>query len=195
MVFADSGHGLTQVHLMALLTRLDIDPERAGRAFEALRGTLIAFFDWRGAHAPDECADETLNRLARKLAEGEVVTDMRHYALGIGRFVWLEQARQPARRWRTLEEARVAERPAPASDAPPPLEGCLHRCLDELPDDGRTFILGYYAYERGEKVRERARLAEELGLTANAARSRAQRLRDRLERCVRRCDGGADRSG
>ena len=47
-----------------LLARLDPDPGRAAVEFERLRRTLVKFFDWRNAPAPEDAADETLERLA-----------------------------------------------------------------------------------------------------------------------------------
>ena len=60
----------TATALERLLARLDADADRAAEAYEVLRQTLTRFFDWRGAHFPDECADEAINRLARRLDAG-----------------------------------------------------------------------------------------------------------------------------
>ena len=67
------------------------------------------------------------------------------------------------------------------------VEAVLRRAL---PAESRTLILEYYQDQRRLKIDRRIRLAAELGLTAQALRSRAQRVRDRLERCVRGCSGG-----
>ena len=56
--------------------------------------------------------------------------------------------------------------------------------------DARTLILEYYQDQRRQKINRRVRLATQLGLSANALRSRAQRVRDGLERCVRACAAG-----
>jgi DNA-directed RNA polymerase specialized sigma24 family protein len=179
--------------LKALLARLAADPDSAGQAFESLRHALTRFFDWRGAVHADECADETLNRLAKKLEEGEAVVDVRSYALAIARFVWLEEARSPVIATRPLAEALAAVAvETPAEDLL--LEDCIDRCLDAQEAGGRALILRYYAHERGRKIQHRAALAAELGISANALRSRVQRLRDRLESCVRRCAGLASAS-
>ena len=65
-----------------LLFRLDPDVDRAALEYEQLRRTLVKFFDWRGGWPPDECADETLDRLARKLEE-VVVDNIRQYAAAL----------------------------------------------------------------------------------------------------------------
>jgi DNA-directed RNA polymerase specialized sigma24 family protein len=183
---------LTASALERLLVRLDPDPTRAASAYEALRLSLTRFFDWRGAHFPDECADETLNRLARRLDEGAAVADIRSFALGIARLVRLEQARSPLARQDELDEQRLGPVPAADPDPEPRLHECLETCLASLPADARTLILEYYQDQRREKIDRRVRLAGQLGLSANALRSRAQRVRDRLERCVRACAAGRD---
>lgn len=177
--------------LERLLARLDADSDRAAEAYEVLRQTLTRFFDWRGAHFPDECADEAINRLARRLDEGAEVDDPRGYALGIARMVLMERSRSPLLRQDELDEQTPAPVPVRA-DQPPHLHDCLDNCLAALPAESRTLILEYYQDQRRLKIDRRVRLASELGLTAQALRSRAQRVRDRLERCVRGCSGGQE---
>jgi DNA-directed RNA polymerase specialized sigma24 family protein len=180
---------LTASALERLLARLDPRADRAAEAYEALRVALTRFFDWRGAAFPDECADDALNRLARRLDEGAEVVDIRGFALGIARLVLLERARGPQARQHTLDEHR-AEASTAEAEPDAGLHDCLERCLATLPADARRLILEYYQDQRREKIDRRARLAGELGLSANALRSRAQRVRDRLERCVRTCADG-----
>ncbi len=188
---ATRGHAaqwdLTASALERLLARLDADPARAADAYEALRLALTRFFDWRGAHFPDECADEALNRLARRLEEGAEVADLRGYSLGIARLVLLERARSPqVRHDELVEDALIAAAPRPI-DPQPALHDCLDRCLGSLAPEARALILEYYQDQRRQKIDRRVALASRLGLSANALRSRAQRVRDRLEACVRGC--------
>ncbi|MEO5819204.1 MAG: hypothetical protein ABIT71_01750 [Vicinamibacteraceae bacterium] len=191
---ATRGHAarwdLTASALERLLGQLDGDPARAAEAYEALRLALTRFFDWRGAHVPDECADETLHRLARRLDDGAEVVDLRGYALGIARLVLLERARGPHTRHDNLDEHTLAAAPPPPADSQPRLHDCLDHCLAALTAEGRALILEYYQDQRRQKIDRRVALASRLGLSANALRSRAQRLRDRLERCVRDCAAG-----
>ena len=182
---------LTAEALARLLSRLGDDPERAGQAYETLRRALVKFFDWRGASRPDECADETLDRLARKLDEGTSVDDPQRFAHGIARLVLFESWRRPEARARLANESVLERLPAPVAPEPEtdPRAACFHRCLAELPSEGRELILGYYSAEGGRKIEARKRMAESLRLSENALRSRAQRLRDRLERCIVSCRG------
>lgn len=177
---------LTADAFALLLARLDPDPERAGEAYESLRRTLGAFFAWRGAATPNECADETLDRLAAKLAEGLVIVDVRRFARGVARLVLLEHWRDPAAQRAPVDDRlRAAPPSAPTSDDH--RHACLDRCLAELPAEGRTLILRYYTADGRDRIDSRRRLAGELRVSESALRNRAQRLRDRLERCLTAC--------
>lgn len=172
-----------------LLARLDPDPGRAAREFERLRRTLVRFFDWRGSTSPDDAADETLERLAGKLEHEVAVQDVSAFAHGIARLVLHEVQRSESR----LASLDGMEPAAPEQTPPPESEAMLRHlrhCLDTLPRDGRDLLLAYYAAgDGGGKIEGRQRLAHRRRLSANALRSRVQRLRDRVEACVRgRCD-------
>ena len=94
---------LTGEALQKLLLSLDPDVQRAGEIYETIRLTLIKFFDWRGVHFPEECADETFNRIMRKLEAGETIIDVKTYCHGVARFVLLESLKNPnikARIWK-----------------------------------------------------------------------------------------------
>ena len=88
---------LTSAAFHGLLDRLDPDPQRAGEKYEALRRRLTAFFEWRGAPWPEEHADETINRVAKRAAEDETVIQIEAYAVGVARMVLLEALRERAR--------------------------------------------------------------------------------------------------
>ena len=170
-----------------LLARLDTNIERAAQAYEDLRKALHSFFNWRGAWAPDECADETLDRLAAKLEQGAPVEDVRRFARGIARMVLLESFRRPEVRAPRAEASELLHLPATADVDPEPLRECLERCLGELPPESRDLILRYYVDQGHSKILNRRRLADELGTSESALRSRAQRIRDRLEGCILAC--------
>jgi DNA-directed RNA polymerase specialized sigma24 family protein len=182
----DDKRTITAPLFSRLLARLHPDAEQAGHEYERLRRTLVKFFDWRGASSPDECADEALDRLARKL-EDTTVDDVRNYACGIARLILLERRRRPAFSSLDAHPDLAGVPTAPPDDHQIRLEGCFDRCLAGMPDDGRTMLVRYYEGERQEKIANRRRLAAAFGLSDNALRSRVQRLRDRLEECVQAC--------
>src|SRR5262245_623735 len=167
-----------------LLARLHPDADEAAHEYERLRRALVKFFDWRGLWPADECADDALDRLVSKLDE-TFVQDVRKYVYGIARLVALERRRGPA--FFSIDDAPALAVAPPAIEEGDPLRDCFDRCLGELPDESRSLLVSYYEGERSGKIANRRRLATALGLTENALRSRVQRLRDRLEHCVRSC--------
>jgi DNA-directed RNA polymerase specialized sigma24 family protein len=176
-----------------LLARLDADPDRAAAEYERLRLTLHKYFDWNCAWPPEECVDETLDRVVRKLATDTPIEDVRAYARGVARLVLLEWRRRPAQV--SLEGHREkAGRAGPwlaEEREGEALAACLEQCLAALPDESRTLVLEYYVAERRAKIENRRRLARALGLSESALRNRVQRVRDRLERCVQTCTSEA----
>src|SRR5262245_46512859 len=139
----DAGRGLTASAFATLLARLGPNADQAGSAYEHLRRALVAFFTWRGAATPQECADETLDRLAARLEQGVVVEDLARFARGIARLVLLEHWRRPEAG--ALEATGVeADRPVtPESPGEEALVECLNRCLGALPPENRDLVLAY----------------------------------------------------
>src|SRR5215468_3217168 len=95
---------LTAQAFIKLLARLGDDEEQAAKKYEDLRHTLIRSFEWRGAPFPEEHADETLNRLARKLDEGVEIRSLDDYAYTVARLVWLETLKGADKRRAPLDE-------------------------------------------------------------------------------------------
>jgi len=69
-----------------------------------LRRKLARFFEWRGAPFPEERADETFNRVARKLEEGVQILNPGGYCNEVARLVLLESFKRPERKLTSLEE-------------------------------------------------------------------------------------------
>lgn len=178
---------LTSESFGKLLARLDKDVDVAGEKYEALRRMLVKFFEWRGAPFPDEHADETLNRVTRKLEEGLDVRDISAYCYGVARLLYLETSKSPDSRRSSISELDAAVAPEPDSPSDEHRLRCFEQCLGSLPTDGRRLITEYYEHDRREKIDARRGLAERLGIPLNALRSRATRIRDKLETCVNEC--------
>jgi RNA polymerase sigma factor (sigma-70 family) len=173
--------------LAGFLASLDSDSDRAGEKYESLRLALMKFFDWRGAHFPEDLADETINRVIRKIDEGQTVRDIPTYCHGVARLVLLENLKGPENRRADFEELPPTVLVAPEPEERDERQDCFEQCLKELPVESRQLILQYYGDERRQKINRRLALAERLGIPLNALRSRAQRIRNRLEECVNGC--------
>ncbi len=172
---------------MKLLAWLDPDSEKAGEKYEAIRQKLVKFFDWRGAHFPEDCADETLNRVTRKIDEGDAIQDVATYCHGVARLVFLETLKSPDNKRTDFEELPPLAAAEPTVEEADARQECFNRCLRELPVVSQQVLLQYYQDEKRSKINNRLSLAERLGIPLNALRNRVQRLRDKLEQCIHRC--------
>jgi len=172
-----------------LLVILDPDPETAGGKYEQLRRKLIKYFEWRGSFISDELADETLNRLARKIDEGEEIEkNVFALSLGIARFVLMETLKRPDNRRAEMKELVTVAAPSGLREEDDDLwVVCLRECLRGFSEENRELIIEYYQDEGRARIDERKMLAARLGLSLNTLFSRAKRTRDKLEECVTRC--------
>ena len=164
---------------------------------------LVCYFDRKNCLGPDDLADETLNRVARRLEEEDSIeTDApAHYCYIVARFVFMEYLRRPG--FEALADPGLtdsAPRPArshPAASADLAEEQlekerrseCLDHCLRSLEPAHRDLIVTYYTGDQRLKLEIRRALAARLSITLNALSIRACRIRDKLETCVAKCLG------
>lgn len=168
--------------LLGFLAPLDPNP---GRAYARASEQLEAFFRWRGQSAARELADVTLDRVARKLVAGEVVSaaPMR-YALGVARIVLLEESRRGARERGALVALATATAESPADPASERRLAALDDCARLLSAEDRALLLEYHRDTGRERIDGRQTLADRLGLTLNGLRVRTFRIRAKLLKCM-----------
>lgn len=177
---------LTPASFDRLLLALDPDRERAAEEYEKLRFKLTKFFEWRGCLTPDEYADRTIDRLARRIDAGEQIGQVYSYCCAIARLLLLEAQRQDHKEAAALKHLSSLLKSAPdADEAAIPAE-IFERCLERLPPESRALVLAYYQEEKQAKIERRRQLADRLGIPLNALRLRAHRIRVRLQECVER---------
>ena len=87
---------LTQPAFDGLLALLGPDRDVAANRYLEIRRNLVRLFEWRGCSTPEEYADETINRCARKISDGEAIRDVPTYCIGIARMLLLEMGRDRA---------------------------------------------------------------------------------------------------
>jgi DNA-directed RNA polymerase specialized sigma24 family protein len=178
-----------------MLEWLDEGADSRGEKYLEMRRRLVWFFARKRCLDPDALADETLNRVARRLDEEGGITDATpaHYCYIVAKYVLLEQFRNPDHR--PIGPAGDVSSVAVSSASQPDVDAqgrervlqCLDRCLGQLTSDDRTLILEYYRGSERIKIDNRRGLATRLGITPNALSIRACRIRNRLERCVKDC--------
>jgi DNA-directed RNA polymerase specialized sigma24 family protein len=184
-------NGLNPEQFDVLLRQLGPDRDLAGTRYEQLRRRLVTVLTYRGCTHAEEVADETMDRVARRLSEipsGTEIDDPTRFVFGVA---W-NVAREWIRRQRTvpLRDGWDPADPTESEVAAPEGElghGCLDRCLRCLPPQDKEVVLTYYQEEGLAKIRHRAMVARQLRISPNALRLRIHRLTLRLRECVFHC--------
>ncbi len=187
---------LTQRAFDQLLNWLDEGRNSDGQKYLEMRERLVAYFDRKNCCDSDDLADQTLNRVGRRLEEEGITASESpaRYCYIVARFVFMESLRD-AQKDNTL---RQEIRPTPynngfafseAAEKQERMLNCLEQCTAKLDTAQREIILQYYSGKERLKIERRRALAESLGITANALSIRACRIRDKLEACVKLCLG------
>lgn len=172
---------LTQKAFDQLLAWLGPDRELAGEKYEEIRRHLIKIFVCRGSATPEDLADETINRVIRKIPEvaAGYVGNPALYFYNVAQKIHLEYLRK-----------QNTTPPPPPVIQPEDVEQkyrCLDQCMQSVTPNNRALILQYYQEEKQAKIDRRKELAERLGVAVNALRIRACRIRSQLEACVAAC--------
>jgi DNA-directed RNA polymerase specialized sigma24 family protein len=176
---------LSKEAFFLFLARLNADPMLAGEKYERLRARLIYFFERKGCRIPAELSDETINRVARKVEEGLEIEDVFKFSYGVAHLVLLEHWRDPEREWEQLDK-RVSSPKSDREFDERRLE-CMEKCLHALPSEERDLIVKNCILDKKGKEE----LAKSLGLTMNALRIRASRIRTKLHECRKKCVSGS----
>lgn len=190
---------LTPESFAQLLAALHPERAQAAERYEQVRQALLVFFTFRGAVDPPELADETINRVARRLAEGKEIfaENSVSYFYGVARNVWRETVAHPV----TLQPLDDFF-PPDKQHVPSPHELftqreeqqafeqrliCLERCLQTLPPKDRDLMLAYYQGTGSAKIENRQDLAAQFGISLKTLRNKTSHLRSALAICVRAC--------
>jgi RNA polymerase sigma factor (sigma-70 family) len=190
--------GITHEAFDKMLAELHPDVERAGEQYEKIRRKLVKLFEWRGCAHAEECADETFNRVAHKISEGASIWADEPYsyfhgvALNVLREYW-RSAEQSAKTLEDLAQIQcvsvdqedLLSRETERIEKERLLE-CLNQCLQKLPPESLHLITRYHQVEEPMNKERRKELARALGLSINALRIRAYRIRVAIEECVKK---------
>ncbi|MDQ3666546.1 MAG: sigma-70 family RNA polymerase sigma factor [Acidobacteriota bacterium] len=176
---------ITHDSFEALLSWLGPTRDEGARKYETIRSRLVRIFMKKGCTDPEDLADTAINRVTAKLGQikDSYVGDPANYFCGVARMVYLESLR---RKEITTDFFPVVHATDTVLDA---ARECLRSCLSKLSADQRDLVLDYHVDEKRARIESRRELAQELGLSANALRLRAYRIRAELEKCVLNCMG------
>lgn len=179
---------LTHDSFETLLSWLAPEREAAGQKYETIRHRLIKIFYGRGFSNAEELADETINRVVRKIGDiaANYEGDPALYFYGIAQKVCLEACRKkpeiPAKAEPSYQLTIDEE-----SEEHLARSNCLNKCLVVLSDEERDIVVQYYASEERTSIEHRHKLAQQFNLTPNGLRVRAFRIRRRLQKCAENC--------
>jgi RNA polymerase sigma factor (sigma-70 family) len=172
---------LTQETFERLLRWLNTDRDEAGRRYEEIRFQLIKIFISRGCLISEELADETINRVARRIQDITKTYDgdPALYFYGVARMIYLEYMRR-----KPLLQALA---PPTVSEEHERRCECLDQCIERLTPKNRELIMAYYKEDKQGKKDQRKEVAERMGMEPNALWVRVHRIRERLRECMVEC--------
>jgi DNA-directed RNA polymerase specialized sigma24 family protein len=181
---ASRRHQITAENFAALLASLGDTPQERGQQYETLRSKLIFFFSRRSLQFPEDLADEVLDRLAHRIAEGVEISSVPAFALGIARHVAQEQsAKQP--HLQVVDEIFWNNVPAHLTTQSEEEEiDRMEQCLKKLPRAEARLLEGYYLAPEDNPMQARKNLAGDLGISANTLRQRVFLARQSLRACM-----------
>jgi DNA-directed RNA polymerase specialized sigma24 family protein len=174
--------------LCTLLDALnDVDLQGAWEQYEETRDYLIDCLTRWGSPTPDVHADEAMDRVIRKIEEGEEVRDLKKYCRGLAHNIWYEYLR------------RYGGEPPPDLPAPAPApddviaelkkrkKECARACFSELPPNERELLIEYYKFKGRKNIEHREELADREGISLPGLRARIHNIRKKLLKCQAEC--------
>lgn len=176
---------LTSESLKKLLNAFSADEAEAARIYSDLCDSLTRFFQLKGIANADKAADETVDRMADKIEQGEEIKNLRKFAFGVARFVYLENLRREKAAKRAASEFYTKNSSIKFEESDQ-IE-IFRNCFKKLYDHERALLLSYFEdLPPDELFKKRQKMARSEGIEINALRNRISRLRNRLEECFGR---------
>lgn len=173
-----------------LLDWLDSDRDVAAQKYETIRHRLIKIFVSRGCIDAETLADEVMNRVAVRIDkivetyQGEPARCFQGFADN----VYLEYLRDRRQLAELDPSGHLPDERDEDDDEQREYEDkCLTQCMGQLTAPDGELFRRYFREEKRAKIDGRKDLAVELGITVNALRIKAHRIRQRLRPCMEAC--------
>jgi DNA-directed RNA polymerase specialized sigma24 family protein len=179
--------GLTQTSFDLLLAHLHPDRDRAAQEYELTRKTLIKYFEWQGCANAEACADETIDRVAKRISQGEQIHDLTKYFKGVARLIAYEVLKERERQANLIRQLSLTPpaETATESEGEQTKYSCMEECLRNLSRENFELITRYSQPEN--KTENKKNLAKTMSVQLNALRIRAHRIRAELKKCYVAC--------
>jgi len=177
---------LTEDLFNLFLSWLNPDRDVAGKKYEAIRHELIRKFNSRQCRVSEELADQTFDRVIRRLPAiiDSYRGDPEAYIYASARSVFFDHLEKC---WVPLPEDLPDKPILRHDDHKERIAECQDRCVSMLDPADRKLVLQYYREDKQAKIDHRRRLAESLGIEIETMRTRMHRLRNQLRQCVKDC--------
>lgn len=190
---------LTEPALNKLLSSINTNLEVSAQKYIQIQEKLIKFFEYQGCLIPEEQADETINRVIKKIDQGEVIAPeninkyIHSVSVNVLREYWRKKDKQPESLEQlptdvtfSVDPKKIQEQTEEKYYKEKQLE-CLELCLQSLEETEQTLIYDYYQKQGREGIENRGTLAQKMGIPLLGLRVKIHRLREKLERCVTNC--------
>ena len=181
--------GLASEEFNLLLLKLHPDRERAGEEYLLLWEKLLLYFQSRACLAAEELADDTLTRVAKKIAVGEEPRSFPAYCHGVAKLILLEYLKKPCSTSAPIEEISHETFDETDHINQKERQRCFDKCLREIPVEEARLLIDYCGNEDQPNRDVRRSLAERLEISPTALRIRVHRIKQKLEHCARKCLG------
>ena len=170
-----------------LLAALDPDGSEPGQHYDRVRRKLLQYFEKRQIFDADRYVDITLDRVMRRLDEGEVIENIMGYIFSVANNVRREAIREQEKMRKASDELeRIPDKTQREIDPNERLV-CFDECIEKLPIETRVLIYKYYSEDASAKIQVRKQMAQQLGISLGALRNRAHKIRFKLETCIIDC--------
>ncbi|MEQ1641817.1 MAG: hypothetical protein ABL959_00060 [Pyrinomonadaceae bacterium] len=179
--------GLTPKGFEDLLALFSPDRDEAGEKYEAARKGLERYFRFKGCSDTSTLADETMDRVAARLASvGKIETNLIALLLGFASNIVLEHRRDLVKE-REYQENLHSPVTSADNNILEARSDCLNHCMRRLPKSEREILISYYTARGREKQRRRDLLCERLGCSVGALYTQIHRLKMSVRHCLLEC--------
>lgn len=182
---------LTKENFDALLIWFSPNREEAGAKYEEIRNGLIRFFSFKGCQDAEILADETINRVAKKIDQLDTDNKNKHITIfyGFASKIYLEY-RKKLNKGEVQFEQNIHSKDEIIYQSDETIETkhqCLEICLSKISETERVLMIQYFSKEKSAKIEHRRKLAEQLNINKGAMHVKIHRLKDVLRVCVEKC--------
>lgn len=183
--------------LESLITLLDAGAGGPpGTGYQLIRIKLNRYFEWQSCCAAEELADETIDRVAKKITHGQQIENLGGFFYGVARLVLKEFQRKEQKQQRAFANLPTSTEDVDNNEEDDAAEvrlECNKKCLKDLTDIDRDLIVAYCQPDGRSKMERRQDLATKLGIKRENLRLKVYRIREKLDKCVADCLSHNDR--